>query len=167
MSQWTHFLGTVQCCGTEEEVEKAFGKPVLWNDISKLGYQCGTPEYDDYYKNVWYQAFKDFRLGRGIPMGSEGSVKWKFSDTHNIDYDDGEDYTAMGEGSLIAIEGDLRDFGDEDDIQKSIDWFVKGCNAIRARLATLYINAEWGDIILIEFTWGEVSKHVLRARKEG
>ena len=154
MSQWTHVIGTIQCSWTEEDAIELLGKPVLWSDTDDLEY--GTPEYDSYYENVWRPAFDNFAKGKGIPMGSEGSVDWYFVKT--------KDQNCLGEGSLIAIQGDLRDFGGEKDIQGIIDWFVNA--AKHARFATLIIKdeysdeyvhivADWGHIMIAKYTSGE------------
>lgn len=157
MSQWTHFLGTIQCSRSREAVEAALGKPVLWGDDDHLEY--GTPEYEEWYENTWTAAFRNFGRG-GIPMGSEGSVNWHFTKTGN-----GE-YTAIGEGSLVAIEGDLRDFGEEEsDITNSINWFLKACETLHARTAVLRIEVECGKTVLVEYDWGKAYTTVLRDRR--
>ena len=151
MSQWTHVIGSIQCCWSKKEALEKLGKPVLWDDCEKLGIKYGTPEFEDYSENVWRKAFKDNEKGEGIPMGSEGSIDWYFVNTANED--------ALGEGTLIAIQGDLRDFGGKKDIQVIINWFEKATE--HARFATLTIKdddspkyitliSDWGEFIITE-----------------
>ena len=155
MSQWTHFIGTIQYNGNYDDALKALGKPILWNDAKQLEY--GTPQYKDYYTNVWRAAFKNFEAGQGIPMGSEGSINWKFSDTSV------ENENVLGEGALIAIEGDLRDFGENDDeINRSIAWFEKACQQLYARDAVLKIDVEFGPVLVIEWDGEKVRRTELR-----
>ena len=147
MSQWTHMVGVIQCSWTKEEAEKLLGKPVLWDDHYKLGLKYGTPEYKDYMDNVWGKAFTDWEDGHGIPMGSEGSVDWYFTKT--------VDENCIGMGSIIAIQGDLRDFGGTYDIEQTIQWFVNA--AKEARFASLVIKDEWSDeYIYIVADWGHI-----------
>lgn len=145
MSQWTHIVGAIQCSWTEEEAIEKLGKPVLWDDGKAL---FGTSEWDGYYQNVWCKAFDDSAAGVGIPMGSEGSINWKYVST---------DEWYAGAGTLIAIEGDLRDFGGENDINLIINWFTRA--AKKARFATLTIKDEWLDeyITVICDLWGTVT----------
>jgi len=148
MSQWTHMVGAIQCHWTEEEAIERLGKPVLWNDTKKRGIKYGTPEWSDYYENVWSAAFDKFEKGEGIPMGSEGSVDWYFSKTN-------DDPSCLGMGGMIAIQGDLRDFGGDYDIKKTIDWFVRAAKG--ARFATLTIKDEWSTkYINVTISWGTV-----------
>ena len=134
MSQWTHVIGSIQCSWTKEKAIELLGKPVLWNDAEKLGIKFGTPEWENYYDNVWAKAFENNRKGVGIPMGSEGSIDWYFSNTAD---------DAIGEGSIISIEGDLRDFGGDAGIKLIIDWFVRA--ASESRFATLTIKDEFSE----------------------
>lgn len=146
MSQWTHMVGTIQCSWSKEQAEEYLGKPVLWEDWS--GIEFDTPEWKDYYENVWSAAFDKFENGEGIPMGSEGSVDWYFSETN-------DDPSCLGMGGIIAIQGDLRDFGGEPDIKKAIDWFVRA--AKWARFATLTIKDEWSTkYIHVIVDWGHI-----------
>ena len=148
MSQWTHVVGAIQCSWTEEEAVEKLGKPVLWDDTNRLGLKWGTPEYKDYSENVWKKAFEDNDKGEGIPMGSEGSLDWYFVQTKDKD--------VIGEGSLIAIQGDLRDFGSEKEVNFIIEWFKRATKKVR--FATLTIQDDWSDeFITITSTWGDVS----------
>jgi len=143
MSQWTHVVGSIQCSWSKDKATEFLGKPVLWNDHEDLEY--GTPEFEDYFKNVWDKAFDDSEAGTGIPMGSEGSIDWHFIDVPSQEH-------TLGEGSMIAIEGDLRDFGGEHDIQIIINWFKRA--AKKARFATLTIKDEYSDeYITLTYDW--------------
>lgn len=148
MSRWTHVVGCIQCSWDYEKAEKCLGRPVLWDDHNKLGLKWDTPEYEDYFENVWKKAFEDNKKGEGIPMGSEGSLDWYFVQT--------KDEHVLGEGSLIAIQGDLRDYGWEDEVEYIIKWFKRA--AFQSRFATLTINDEWSDnFITITITFGIVN----------
>lgn len=147
MSQWTHAIGTIQCrtC-TKEEVERIMGKPVLWNDHLDIKY--GTPKWEDYHKNVWCRAFEENEKGRGIPMGSEGSMEWYLVDTSK------NNENVAGEGTLIAIEGDLRDYGGEAEVQYIIQWFRKAVDELGGREAILKIHDEWTPYsLVIMYNW--------------
>ena len=144
MSRWTHVIGSIQCGWQKDMATEFLGKPVLWDDHEDLEY--GTPEYEDYFKNVWEKAFDDSDAGTGIPMGSEGSIDWHFIDVPSQEH-------TLGEGSMIAIEGDLRDFGGDKDIQTIINWFARV--AKEARFATLTIKDEWShEFITLTYYWG-------------
>jgi len=148
MSQWTHVIGTIQCDKEDKFVVKALGKPVLWSDSDELEY--GTPEYEDYDENVWKKAFEENRKGRGIPMGSEGSINYKITSTL-------EENDYAGEGTLVAIEGDLRDYGGEKDVDFIIDWFTRGARELHARAAVLSIDDEWSDqFVVVYWDFGRV-----------
>lgn len=145
MSQWTHVVGTIQCSWDEATAIEQLGKPVLWDDHRVFKY--GTPEYEDYMENVWKKAFDDNEKGIGIPMGSEGSLDWYFVQT--------KDENVLGEGSLIAIQGDLRDYGGETEVQYIIDWFIKAVG--KARFATLTINDDYSDeYVTVTINWGDI-----------
>lgn len=136
MSQWTHVIGTIQCSKEDDLVVKALGKPALWSD--EIDYE------------TWKNAFEENRKGRGIPMGSEGSIHYKVIDTSEKN-----DY--VGEGTLVAIEGDLRDYGGEKDIDFIIDWFTKGAQKLDARAAVLSIDDEWSDqFVVVYWDFGRV-----------
>lgn len=147
MSQWTHVVGAIQCSWTKEEAIEFLGKPVLWEDLKKLDLKYGTPEFEDYINNVWKKAFEANEMGFGIPMGSEGSIDWHFIETET---------NALGEGTMIAIEGDLRDFGGDEEVQFIIDWFSKATK--KARFATLVVRDDWSDqYISVVSCWGNIT----------
>lgn len=155
MSQWTHVVGSIQCSWTKDMATEFLGKPVLWDDHKAFKY--GTPEFEDYFKNVWEKAFDDSEAGTGIPMGSEGSIDWHF--IHN----ESKEHT-VGEGTMIAIEGDLRDFGGDKDIQTIINWFERA--AKKARFATLTIKDEWSEeYITFTYSWGHGIEVKYKAEK--
>lgn len=146
MSFWTHFIGTMQFCSSSyEEVEAILGKPTLWPEFD---YHLPKDEFmsqvEDFSNNIWMPAIEAWDNGTGMPMGSEGSINWKYSDTSK------ENKNVFGEGTLIAIEGDLRDFGaDIEDIRKSMLWFRSKCFALGAREAVLRIQADgWYNFII-------------------
>jgi len=135
MSQWTHVIGVVQLHPvTQEEVENAFGIPKTWHDM-------------------WHGTERFFRHANSavkIPAGSEGSVVWHLQDTtEKSDEDDA--WHVLGEGSIISIEGDLRDFGETDeDVQEIAEWFIDGCKKLNPRWATLSIEVEFGNSYMID-----------------
>ena len=142
MSQWTHVIGTIQYCYKKpEDLEKILGKPVLWKDALKFKY--GSPEQEDFHQNVWCKAFDDNEKGRGIPMGSEGSLEWYFVDTSEANEN------VLGEGSLIVIEGDLRDYGGKTEVNYIIKWFTNVLKELSAREGILKIRDEWSPEIII------------------
>ena len=144
MSQWTHVVGSIQCSWDKKQAIEKLGKPVLWQDADKFEY--GTPEYKDYYENVWKKAFQDNKEGKGIPMGSEGSIDWYFIKTNQEH--------CLGEGTLISIQGDLRDFGGDEEVDLIVNWFEKATED--ARFATLTIKDEYSpNYITIITYWGK------------
>jgi len=139
MSQWTHVIGVVQTHPvTQEEVEKAFGVPKTWNDMMN--------HTERYYRHVQSPV--------RIPTGSEGTIVWHLQDTvEKADEDDC--WTILGEGSLISIEGDLRDFGEcDEDVQEIAEWFINGCKKLDSvRWGTLSIEVEFGNSYIVDVMW--------------
>ena len=83
-------------------------------------------------------------------MGSEGSINYKITSTL-------EENDYAGEGTLVAIEGDLRDYGGEKDVDFIIDWFVRGARELHARAAVLSIDDEWSDqFVVVYWDFGRV-----------
>ena len=137
MSQWTHVIGVIQTSPvTQEAVENAFGVPKTWKDM-------------------WYHTERYFRESPiEIPRGSEGSIVWHLQDTvQKVNENDSQ--SVIGEGSIISIEGDLRDFGDcDEDVQQIAEWFINGCKKLNCpRWATLSIEVEYGNSYIIEVMW--------------
>lgn len=143
MSQWTHVLGVVQLYPVKQErVENAFGIPKTWKDM-------------------WHRTERYFRESPvKIPTGSEGSIVWYLQDTTEKT-DEGENWTVLGEGSIIFIEGDLRDFGEcDEDVQEIAEWFINGCKKLGGpRWATLSIEVEYGNSYVIDVTWDKYIIH--------
>lgn len=146
MSFWTHFIGTMQFCShSYEEVEAVLGKPTLFRDVWTWdeNEERTIEEINRRQEELWKPAFVAWREGTGMPMGSEGSINWKYVDTSK------ENENVFGEGTLVAIEGDLRDFGyDIEDIRKSLLWFRSKCFDLGARESVLRINADWYHFII-------------------
>lgn len=146
MSFWTHFIGTMQFCARSyEDVEAVLGKPTLFHDVWDWDddEERTEEEIDRRQEELWAPAFRAWRDGTGMPMGSEGSLNWKYIDTSK------ENDHVFGEGTLVAIEGDLRDFGcDIEDIRKSMLWFRSKCFALGTRTAVLRINADWYHFVI-------------------
>lgn len=150
MSFWTHFIGTMQFCARSyEDVEAVLGKPTLFEDVWRWDdWEDRTEEEIDRRQNeLWVPAFEAWRNGTGMPMGSEGSINWRYVDTSR------ENDKVLGEGTLVAIEGDLRDFGDNiEDIKKSILWFRNKCFALGTRNAVLRIQADWYQFVIYGYS---------------
>lgn len=132
MSQWTHVIGTIQCGRvSDEEVAKSLG--TTWT-----------------FEEMWNKTIQNKKfIGPKVPEGSEGSVQYNIT-RHN----ENEEFRAIGEGTLIAIEGDLRDYGDDiRDVKELVDWFTQGCQFLDARLAILSISIEFGPQLIIQWDW--------------
>lgn len=150
MSFWTHFIGTMQFCAhSYEEVEAILGKPTLFEDVWGWDDEEERTEEEIHrrQKELWAPAFKAWRNGTGMPMGSEGSINWKYIDTSK------ENDRVLGEGTLVAIEGDLRDFGaDIDEVKKSMLWFRSKCLALGVRATALRIQTDWYNFIVYGYS---------------
>jgi len=161
MSQWTHAIGTIQYSYRKpEELEKILGKPILWKDGLQFKYR--SPEWEDFHQNVWCKAFDDNEKGCGIPMGSEGSLEWYFVDTSEANEN------VLGEGSLIAIEGDLRDYGGETEVNHIIKWFTNALVELGAREGILKIRDDWSSetIIVMGNGFSEPIVHKIKHAEE-
>ena len=141
MSFWTHFIGTMQFRSRSyEEVEAILGKPTLFRDVWTWDDDEERTEEEIHRRQeeLWKPAFVAWENGTGMPMGSEGSINWRYVDTSR------ENDHVFGEGTLVAIEGDLRDFGaDIEDIRKSLLWFRSKCFDLGARESVLRIQTDW------------------------
>lgn len=141
MSQWTHVIGVIQLRPVKQEaVENALGVPKTWNDMIN--------RTERYYRH----AESSIR----IPAGSEGTITWHLQDTREEAEED-EHWHIADEGSLISIEGDLRDFGeDKEDVQQIAEWFINGCKKLGGvRWATLSIEVEFGNSYIIDVMWDQ------------
>lgn len=139
MSQWTHVVGVIQLDPvTQEEVENALGVPKTWNDmVNRTKRYC-----------------RHLQSSVDIPTGSEGTIVWHLQDTTEKTKED-DSWNILGEGSIISIEGDLRNFGEYDeDVQEIAKWFIKGCKKLGSpRWATLSIEVEFGNSYIIDVMW--------------
>lgn len=103
MSQWTHVNASFRLDSfgriEDEELIEIFGKSIDF-------YHMGEIEYDEDWE------VKD----KYLPMGSEGTLE--MSIWHNPN----ESYIAS---TTVSIFGDLRDYGDYEEIEK---WFNKCCD---------------------------------------
>ena len=141
MSYWTQVIGNIiTSCSDYEKIESIMGKPVHWPkfDLNLLKDKC-IRQLNDFYDNIWQPAFERYDTYEDqLPMGSEGSIDWRYIDTNNINE------SVYGKGSMIAIDGSLRDFGGDEDIRKTINWFIRCCNELNARYGVLAITDELG-----------------------
>lgn len=125
MSRWTHINASFRLDSIkkilDEEIECVFGKAITFKDM-----------YD-------YEADGTSKV---LPMGSEGSLE--MSIWHNPD-------RSFLSSTTVSVFGDLRDFGDEQDIEGLKLWFNDCCEQFRVRQAFMQIEDEWSDkpIILL------------------
>lgn len=126
MSIWTHVIGTIQCePSTKDKLVAALGTPWKFGHLNETRF-----------------------VGPHVPEGSEGSIQWTASHHGN------SKWRVVGEGTVIAIEGDLRDYGDDiRDIKEVVDWFTHGCEALDARAGLLSISVEFGPQLVIKWDW--------------
>lgn len=122
MSQWTHVNASFRLDSfgriEDEELINIFGKSIDFYHMDEI-------EYDEY----WEVKDKD----KYLPMGSEGTLE--MSIWHNPN----ESCIAS---TTVSIFGDLRDYGDYEEIEK---WFNKCCDAfgsIGIRQAFCQVNVE-------------------------
>ena len=119
MSQWTHVnacfrlnsFGKIQ----DEKIIDIFGKQVDYKSMSNL-------EYDENYEVKDKEKY--------LPMGSEGTLE--ISIWHS------EDESSLA-STTVSIFGDLRDYGDFDEIER---WFNKCCNRCWIRQAVCQVEVE-------------------------
>ena len=127
------------------------GKPVEWpefdDDLERDEYMR---QVEDFSNHIWKPAFKNYREHEDqMPMGSEGSLDWRYVDTNDINN------RVIGKGSMIAIDGSLRDFGGEEDVRKTVKWFVRCCNELYARYAVLVITDDMSSYkTTVIYNWG-------------
>ena len=141
MSQWTHVVGVIQLDPVNQEtVENALGVPLTWNDMM----------------NRTERFFRHAKSAVEIPAGSEGTIVWYLQDTTEKKEGD-ESWNVLGEGSIISIEGDLRNFGEcDEDVQEIAEWFINGCKKlVGPRWATLSIEVEFGNSYIIDVMWDQ------------
>ena len=122
MSQWTHVNASFRLDSfgrtEDEELINIFGKSIDFYHMDEI-------EYDE----DWEVKDKD----KYLPMGSEGTLE--MSIWHNPN----ESCIAS---TTVSIFGDLRDYGDYEEIEK---WFNKCCDAfgsIGIRQAFCQVNVE-------------------------
>lgn len=150
MSQWTQIAGVVRIDGfpsvggytdadMQTELKQNLGTIVKYNSPHELWHL--SPE-------------------QRTPLGSEGGTGYSYVQTADAGSN------SMNRGVLV-IEGSLRDFGDEKDIQEVIDWlnrafeFPKGEDSRRtyfARQGIVELIVEGGKdegITLLEFSSGD------------
>jgi len=105
MSIWTHVNGSIRIDGLflanavkeEQEINKIVGKIVTYDDLEKMPMN-EEPKTD-------------------LPMGSEGSLHYKFV-FYGQDSEDGTCHS-VSRGSIL-IWGDLRDFDNSNEV---VEWF--------------------------------------------
>lgn len=109
MSRWTHVAGVIR-------IDSLFGAGVIGL----------TPEakarFDLKNEDEFWRKFIEGRIEEyQPPSGSEGPLQWIIGMNPDI-----EKEPERGEGSInrgyVTILGDLRDFGDAEDIQSVLDW---------------------------------------------
>jgi hypothetical protein len=128
MSQWTHVNGAIRYDALRIE-----GMP--FNTLESYKELLGnTASFDDDEK-AWDKC--------NVPSGSEGSIQfnfWKNPDLHHI--------AAFG----VHIFGDLRDFGDDELVERIKKWFEKVTTAknVIVRSAILEIAVEGSEPIILQ-----------------
>ena len=133
MSQWTHVNASFRLDSfgrtEDEELINIFGKSIDFYHMDEI-------EYDE----DWEVKDKD----KYLPMGSEGTLE--MSIWHNPN----ESCIAS---TTVSIFGDLRDYGDYEEIEK---WFNKCCNAfgsIGIRQAFCQVNVEGFGTKVFQYEW--------------
>lgn len=133
MSQWTHVNASFRLDSfgriEDEELINIFGKSIDFYHMDEI-------EYDE----NWEVKDKD----KYLPMGSEGTLE--MSIWHNPN----ESCIAS---TTVSIFGDLRDYGDYEEIEK---WFNKCCDAfgsIGIRQAFCQVNVEGFGTKVFQHGW--------------
>ena len=125
MSCWTHVAGIIRA--DDIRLEGSGLKP----DFKDV---LGEPLLWEFTEDQW-------ETGTKLPCGSEGSL--------NYDVIENPDKSCMA-AYVIPIYGDLRDFGEtEEDLDDIKDWFIKSCDKLLIRNATLYAECSMGFNISI------------------
>lgn len=124
MSIWTHVIGTIRIeSNNDKKVKKIMGEMHTWYDRRKMKYE--------YIEDSSCKA---------IPLGSEGSLEYKFFDFGDIqdpfNPDEKVSETSCGERGLV-IKGDLRDYENIDYIAQ---WFKNKCKRLYTRDAIISIH---------------------------
>lgn len=152
MSCWTQVIGNIiTSCSDYEKIESIMGKPVEWPELDfDLPKDEFMRQLNDFQSNVWKPAFERYRTYEDqLPMGSEGSIDWRYVDTNDINE------RVAGKGTMIAIDGSLRDFGGEEDVRKTVKWFVRCCHELYARYAVLVISDDISSYkTTVIYNWG-------------
>ena len=119
MSQWTHVnaIFRLNSIGriSDEQIIEMFGKRVSYKGMSSI-------EYDENYKIKNKEKY--------LPIGSEGTLErsiWHSEDESSL------------ASTTVSIFGDLRDYGDFDEIER---WFNKCCNRCWIRQAVCQVCVE-------------------------
>lgn len=152
MSQWTHVAGMIRVDGIGSLVPG-----VISNEAPSIGVM--TPDYDfdtvsnmpeeqveAYYKErerQWAEAQKS-----GIPMGSEGSVKWQWIGN------DKESHMCRGH---YIIHGDLRDYDSAQPIYEWVKNIVKTLKEknLWIRQIAINVNVEGEPPVFIGNSYNE------------
>lgn len=119
MSQWTHVnaIFRLNSIGriSDEQIIEMFGKRVSYKGMSSI-------EYDENYEIKNKEKY--------LPIGSEGTLErsiWHSEDESSL------------ASTTVSIFGDLRDYGDFDEIER---WFNKCCNRFWIRQAVCQVCVE-------------------------
>lgn len=114
MSQWTHVnaIFRIDSIGkiSDEEIIEVFGKQVNYEDMATFEYEISDTKY--------------------LPMGSEGTLEMKV--WHNPD-------NCCIASTTVSVFGDLRDYGDFEEIKT---WFDDCCIAFNMRQAVCQVEVE-------------------------
>ena len=119
MSQWTHVNACFRLNSfgemPDEEIISIFGKHVSYKGMSNI-------EYDENYEVKDKEKY--------LPIGSEGTLE--MSIWHNP-------YKSCMASTTVSVFGDLRDYGDFDEIER---WFNKCCNRCWIRQSVCQVEVE-------------------------
>ena len=138
MSQWVHVIAVIRYDGIEEKKAKKI--------LGKM-YPFSVPSHDGrYYKGI--ENYKEDNTYKYIPMGSEGSLEYKFFDFGDFpDFFNPElkrgDTCAGGAGERdVIIKGDLRRYSNVEYIK---NWFLDKCKKLKANDGVIRINDDYAD----------------------
>jgi len=102
-------------------------------------------------------------FGENIPEGSEGPIKvsvypYSFSD-YNVCF------------CQVIIYGDLRDFGEIEEIEQIIEWIEQGCKKLKEkyyviRQGVVQIDDEYGNLVIMHTTGEEWDKMWIKESEE-
>jgi hypothetical protein len=140
MSKWTHVVGAVRIDWIpviqKPDLERRLGIQVHW-------------KFED-------GDLQEIKTGKGnfnVPGGSEGSLHYEISE-----------YGTGAPWAIITIWGDLRDFGEPDEVEKIVSWLDRALGDLIIRDGIIRIEVEGKRPMIFQPKSQELKKTVFSHR---